>query len=110
MRELKVALKALADTSRLGIIQKLGGCEETTVTDLALLVRISQPLISWHLRILRRAGLVHTRRRGRTVYCSLNRDRLFWVQDEVSKLAKAQNIDEGNYSRGLLMADKPLEA
>ena len=110
MRDLKIAFRALADTSRLGIIQKLGGCDETTVTDLVGLVRMSQPLISWHLRILRRAGLVRTRRKGRTVYCSLNRDRLFWVQDEISKLAKGQPIEEGNYSRGLLMAEKPLEA
>ncbi|MDO8670302.1 MAG: metalloregulator ArsR/SmtB family transcription factor [Dehalococcoidia bacterium] len=110
MRDLKIAFRALADTSRLGIVHLLGGCEETTVTDLAAHVRLSQPLISWHLRILRRAGIVQTRRTGRTVYCSLDRDRLFWLQDEISKLANGQTVDEGNYSRGLLLVDQPLEA
>ena len=36
---------------------------------------MSQPLVSWHLRKLRRAGLVYTRREGRQVYCSLDKDR-----------------------------------
>ncbi len=110
MRELKAILRALADTSRLSIVHQLGGCGETTVTDLAGVVRISQPLISWHLGILRRAGIVHTRRLGRTVYCSLNRDRLLWAQTELSKLTEGQPIDEGNYARGFLRADKAVEA
>jgi DNA-binding transcriptional ArsR family regulator len=33
---------------------------------------ITQPLVSWHLAILRRHGLVRTRRHGRLVYCSLD--------------------------------------
>jgi len=110
MRELKVVFRALADTSRLRIVDHLGGCDEITVTDLAGQIRISQPLISWHLRILRRAGLVHRRRVGRTVYCSLDRNRLMWAQAELLKLAKGQTLDEGSYSRGLLIADNPVEA
>ena len=49
--------------------------EEVTVTDLTDLLAISQPLVSWHLRKLRRAGLIGTRRAGRQVYCSLNMER-----------------------------------
>lgn len=78
--ELKRTLRALGDVVRLHIVRVLGGCAEITVTDLALVLAgegrpVSQPLVSWHLAMLRRAGLVRTRRVGRLVYCSLDRDR-----------------------------------
>lgn len=76
--ELKRMLKAMGDVHRLDMLHVLAGATEITVTDLAeILVAngryISQPLVSWHLNILRRAGLVRTRRTGRQVYCSLDR-------------------------------------
>jgi ArsR family transcriptional regulator, arsenate/arsenite/antimonite-responsive transcriptional repressor len=74
-RELKLMMKALADVARLTIVYHLAHQHEVTVTELSELLRISQPLVSWHLRRLRRAGLVETRRTGRQVYCSLNRQR-----------------------------------
>ena len=43
-----------------------------TVTELARALRVSQPLVSFHLRPLRLTGLVQIRRAGREVYCSLN--------------------------------------
>jgi len=36
------------------------------------MLHLSQPLVSWHLRKLRRAGLIEMRRAGRLVHCSLN--------------------------------------
>ncbi|HYX50878.1 MAG TPA: metalloregulator ArsR/SmtB family transcription factor [Ktedonobacteraceae bacterium] len=74
-RELKLMMKALADVARLTIVYHLAHQDEVTVTELSELLRISQPLVSWHLLRLRRAGLVETRRTGRQVYCSLNRQR-----------------------------------
>ncbi len=71
--ELKLMTKALADVARLTIVYHLARQDEVTVTALADLLRLSQPLVSWHLRKLRRAHLVHTRRVGRQAYCSLNR-------------------------------------
>jgi DNA-binding transcriptional ArsR family regulator len=73
-------LKALGDVHRLDMLHVLAAASEMTVTDLAetLINRgryISQPLVSWHLNILRRAGLVRTRRTGRQVHCSLDRNR-----------------------------------
>ena len=74
-RELKTTLKALGDMARLTIVYYLARHEEVTVTDLTDLLAISQPLVSWHLRKLHRAGLIGTRRAGRQVYCSLNMER-----------------------------------
>ena len=71
-RELKLMTKALADVARLTLIYHLARRHEMTVTDLTDLLHLSQPLVSWHLRKLRRAGLVSMRRAGRQVYCSLD--------------------------------------
>jgi ArsR family transcriptional regulator len=72
-RELKTVMKALADVARLTIVYHLAHQPEITVTTLTEQLGISQPLVSWHLRKLRRAGLLRTRRVGRQVYCSLDR-------------------------------------
>ncbi len=71
-RELKLMTKALADVARLTLIYHLARQQETTVTALTDLLHLSQPLVSWHLRKLRRAGLISMRRSGRQVYCSLD--------------------------------------
>jgi ArsR family transcriptional regulator len=70
-----VVHKALADPTRLRILQRLTE-GDGTVTDLMRHVDLSQPLVSWHLRRLRVAGLVETRRAGREVVCSLARESL----------------------------------
>ena len=75
-RELKAMMKALAGVARLTIVYHLAHREhDITVTELTDLLNISQPLVSWHLRRLRRAGLVETHKAGRQVYCTLNRQR-----------------------------------
>ncbi len=62
--------KALADVNRLRIVRALAGAE-ATVADLVAQVRLSQPLVSWHVGRLRAAGLVTTRRIGRETFCRL---------------------------------------
>ena len=63
---------AFANPTRLRILQRLGEVGEENVNDLALHLRMSQPRISWHLRMLRVGGVIRTRRDGRQVYCSLD--------------------------------------
>ena len=75
-RELSASYRALADVTRLRILHCLWNTPSesgVTVTDMCEFLRVSQPLMSWHLRILRRAGLVTTHRSGRQVYCSIDR-------------------------------------
>lgn len=74
-RDLKTMMKALADMARLTIVYHLVQRGEITVTALTELLGLSQPLVSWHLRKLRRADLITTRRDGRQVFCSLNANR-----------------------------------
>lgn len=73
LRDLKVFHKALADVTRLRIVQLLAS-RSRTVNELIAAVGLSQPLVSWHLRRLRNAGIVTTRRTGREVLCVLERD------------------------------------
>ena len=73
VRELRSFYKALADTTRLRLVQRLAHAP-ATVSELTQHVDLSQPLVSWHLRALRAAGIVETRRSGREVICTLSRD------------------------------------
>lgn len=86
MQDLSLYFRALADRKRLRIALYLAEHEEVTVTQLGAELRLSQPLISWHLRMLRRAGIVKTRRAGRMVYCSLNRQNLKRYRERVSEV------------------------
>lgn len=67
---------ALANPTRIRMLERLGEVGELSVNDLAIHLRMSQPRISWHLRMLRVGGVVRTRRDGRQVYCSLDVDNI----------------------------------
>ena len=75
VRDLRTYYRALGDDTRLRILQLLATEGEHTVTELAVRLRLSQPLLSWHLRRLRRAGMVKTVRVGREVRCSFDREK-----------------------------------
>jgi DNA-binding transcriptional ArsR family regulator len=90
LRELKTTFKALADVSRLRILLELAEYSEAGVSELAQALKSSQPLISWHLRTLRRAGVVSKRRSGRVSLYSLNYQRLQWCQDQLGLLIVGQ--------------------
>jgi DNA-binding transcriptional ArsR family regulator len=63
---------SLANPTRIRMLERLGQVGEESVNDLAVHLHMSQPRISWHLRMLRVGGVVKTRRDGRQVYCSLD--------------------------------------
>jgi ArsR family transcriptional regulator len=81
LRELKAFHRALGDVTRLRAVQILAIEGELNVSDLVRRLRISQPLMSWHLRRLKRAGIVRTDRVGREVRCTFDRDRFAELQD-----------------------------
>ncbi len=62
--------KALAESNRLRILHAIGD-RDLTVSHVAELTGMSQPLVSHHLRALREAGLLRTRRDGPFVYHAL---------------------------------------
>ena len=65
--------KALADQTRQDILQMLLEGEKN-VSDLVEAFDTSQPTISHHLNVLKSLGLVSSRKEGKHVYYSINRE------------------------------------
>ncbi|MEX2180367.1 MAG: metalloregulator ArsR/SmtB family transcription factor [Gemmatimonadaceae bacterium] len=72
---------ALSDVTRLSIVQRLRSGERC-VCDLTDLLDAAQSRLSFHLKVLKEAGIVSDRRDGRWVHYSINAD----VFDEVNEL------------------------
>ncbi len=66
------SLRALGDIYRLNILRLLASQGAMTVSEITLALGKSQPLISFHLRILREADVVQKLQRGRQAYYSVN--------------------------------------
>jgi len=79
--DLRQYFRALSGALRLRLLRELALEGEMSVSRLVAALRVSQPLVSWHLRFLKRIGLLHLRRAGRQVYYSLNRAQLKHYQD-----------------------------
>lgn len=91
LKEMARYFYALKDVLRLRILITLAENGEMTVTELARTLRISQPLVSFHLNPLRVQDLVQVRRVGREVYCSVNLGEIQRRQDEfIQVLAGAE--------------------
>lgn len=86
LRELSGYFKALSGITRLQIVGQLASAAELSVSELAMALRLSQPLVSWHLSGLRKAGLVRVRKDGRQILCSLDRERLRQYQQSLARL------------------------
>jgi ArsR family transcriptional regulator, arsenate/arsenite/antimonite-responsive transcriptional repressor len=69
--ELAARFKALADPTRVAIINSLSASDEVCVCNLTETFELSQPTISHHLKVLREAGLVESSRRGTWAYYRL---------------------------------------
>ncbi|HSM58147.1 MAG TPA: metalloregulator ArsR/SmtB family transcription factor [Candidatus Sulfomarinibacteraceae bacterium] len=63
--------KAMADESRQKIMELLC-CRWLCVGDIVDQMGLTQPTVSHHLSVLRKAGLVNTRREGKQVFYTLD--------------------------------------
>lgn len=84
-------LKALADDTRLAIIERLADGERC-ICDLASSLGASDALVSHHVKRLREAGLVRTRRLGVWLHCSLEPDALDAVTAELTELSRRARV------------------
>src|ERR687898_3537196 len=76
---------ALSDETRLAIVQRLRSGEEC-VCNLTDLLDASQSRLSFHLKVLKDAGLVHDRKEGRWVHYHLNPDAFSELQDLLGEM------------------------
>jgi len=80
-------LKALGHPVRLGIMRRLAAEPETCACDFSDVFALQQPTISQHLKVLRDAGLVTTRRRGTQICYSVHPDAIIELTDTLSTLS-----------------------
>lgn len=89
-------LNALADETRLQIMDFLQGRREATVSEIQKNVKREQSAISHHLACLRSCGLVSTRRRGKYIQYSLN------GKDRVNKILELTDKHVSEVLEGIL--------
>ncbi|OLB94007.1 MAG: hypothetical protein AUI15_17795 [Actinobacteria bacterium 13_2_20CM_2_66_6] len=77
---------AFANPTRLRILERLAQAGEVSVNDLAEYLHMSQPRISWHLRMLRVGGVIRTRREGRQGYCSIDAENIRRYRERLDQM------------------------
>ncbi len=88
MEELSTIFKALSDETRLRIV-KLLEKGELCVCDIVAALDIVQPKASFHLGVLKEAGLIKDRKQGKWIHYSMNETDLFRRMLMVSVCEKA---------------------
>jgi ArsR family transcriptional regulator len=86
--DLSVHFEGLANPTRLAVIELLANAVEVRVSELAEKCHVSQPRMSWHLRILRKAEVITTRREGREVFCRLDHEAINRQMENFLQLIK----------------------
>lgn len=72
---LQLFMQVLSDANRLKIVRFIAD-EEKSVSEIVENMRLSQPLVSHHLRALRDQNILVTRRQGPFIFYSLSDTRL----------------------------------
>lgn len=88
---------ALSDETRLMIMARLQDGEQC-VCDLTEALKTTQSRLSFHLKVLKDAGLINDRPEGRWIYYSLNADGLEEIAEVIQGL-KPSNHRVGSLSR-----------
>ena len=65
------AIPQMADPSRRKIYEYLSTQGEKTVGEITLYMKLRQPTISYHLKEMKKEGILTSRRQGREVYYSV---------------------------------------
>jgi DNA-binding transcriptional ArsR family regulator len=87
LRKTVLTLRALEHDMRLTIIEMLSKKDLLTVSEIFAKLNVEQSVASQHLAVLRRAGIVKTKRDGKFVNYAINKERI----DEINKLIKELN-------------------
>ena len=88
-------LRALSDPSRLRILDRLRGGERC-VCELTDVLDTGQSLLSFHLKVLRDAGLVTARRDGRWMHYAVEAEALEQIEDFLASLRR--RTSEGRWT------------
>ncbi|MEO5783033.1 MAG: metalloregulator ArsR/SmtB family transcription factor [Ginsengibacter sp.] len=86
VKKTSIILRSLNHKLRQQIIKTIHENDKLMVTDIYVKLRLEQSVASQHLAILRRAGIVSTKREGKFIYYAINKQRVEAVDKFVSDL------------------------
>jgi len=86
------AFHALSDPTRLELINRLAGGEQC-VCELTDALRTGQSRLSFHLKVLKDAGLIQDRREGRWMYYTLVEEAFEEVEELIRTLRKGVSVN-----------------
>lgn len=86
---------ALSDETRLEILDRLQDGERC-VCELTEVLKAAQSRLSFHLRVLKEAGLIRDRAEGRWMYYALNEQALEEAEEMIRTLKKAAKGSRSN--------------
>jgi ArsR family transcriptional regulator, arsenate/arsenite/antimonite-responsive transcriptional repressor len=78
--------KALSDPTRLRILRAISQMSELCECNIVPTFNLSQPTISYHLKVLREAGLVQSERRGQWVWHRVNQKALLGTVRDLTEI------------------------
>ncbi len=76
LEELLELFRAFSDETRQEIIQHFFSEKEICVNDIASKFTLSRPTISHHLNLMKRARLLNSRKEGKEIYYSVNKEHI----------------------------------
>ena len=82
-----ILFRALGDPTRLALFERLCRDGEQTVGALTSGAGVSQPAVSKHLAVLKRAGLIHGRQDGRNIHYGARVEALSPLADWTQEMA-----------------------
>jgi ArsR family transcriptional regulator len=86
------AFHALSDPTRLELINRLAGGEQC-VCELTDALKTGQSRLSFHLKVLKDAGLIQDRREGRWMYYMLVEEAFEEVEELIRTLRKGVSVN-----------------
>jgi ArsR family transcriptional regulator, arsenate/arsenite/antimonite-responsive transcriptional repressor len=87
------AFHALSDPTRLELINRLSTGEQC-VCELTDAMQTGQSRLSFHLKVLKDAGLIQDRREGRWMYYALNEEAFEEVEEVIRTLKKSASLGQ----------------
>lgn len=90
IKKAALELRSVNNKIRQQIIETIQTAEkgEMTVTQLYVVLRLEQSVASQHLAILRKSGVVTTKRDGKFIYYSVDEARLKLINEKAAELLK----------------------
>lgn len=88
IKKTAVILRAINHKLRLTILKLIAEKDQITVSEIYSHLLLEQSVASQHLAILRKAGFVKTKRNGKFIYYSVNRDKIAELNRLVGEFTK----------------------